>query len=203
MKVVLHVLALAVLVAACDACSCIRTSLQKQFYSPGYLRVVRAVVKAEQRSSCTQGTLGCNVIYTIRVREAFKGCLSPTDFKVSTADNSAACGVNLMVGTEYLLYLTSDSVPKINSCQGIARYSDLTAADRKFLETREVCCHGRCKCSPKYSLVNCFVEPCKVSKPPCKEAVKCVDNYCGGCNAEWFTKDNYPACNPSVPFSTV
>jgi hypothetical protein len=198
MKVALQVLALVVLIAACDACSCIRTSLQNQFYSPGYTRVVRAVVKAEQRSSCPPGTFGCNVIYTIQIRESFKGCLRPTYLKVSTADNSAACGVNLMVGTEYLLYLTSDRVPKINLCQGIGRYSDVTAVDRKFLETREVCCNGQCKCSPKYKLVNCFVEPCKVSKAPCKEAVKCVNNYCGGCNAEWFTKDNYPACAPGV-----
>jgi hypothetical protein len=194
MKVVLQLLAVVVLAAACDACKCAPTSVQAQYYSPDFTRVVRAVVRAQQRPSCTRGTPGCNVIYTIHVREAFKGCLSPTDLKVSTADSSAACGVNLNVGTEYLLYLTSDRVPAVNSCQGIQRYSDVTAADRRFLETRQVCCYGQCKCSPKCPVVNCFVQPCKFAKPPCEDAVKCVDNYCGGCNAEWFTDKDTPAC---------
>ena len=43
--------------------------------------------------------------------------------------------------------------------------------------------------------MNCFRQPCgPPEKPPCKEAVKCLDNYCGGCLAEWFNKDGLPAC---------
>jgi hypothetical protein len=194
MKVVLQLLALVALVAACDACRCASVSVQKRYYSPASTRVVRAVVKARQRPPCTPTTSRCKVVYKLHINQAFKGCLRPSDLKVSTADNSAACGVILEVGTEYLFYLTLDSVPIISTCQGIQRYSDVTAVDRQFLETREVCCNGQCKCSPKLPMVNCFVEPCKVSKAPCEEAVKCGDNYCGGCSAEWFTEDNYPAC---------
>jgi hypothetical protein len=202
MKVVFHLLAVVVLVVACDACKCAPTSVQGQYYSPEFTRVVRAVVRAQQRPSCT-GVKGCNVLYKIRVIEAFKGCLSPTHLTVSTADNSAACGVNLKVGTEYLLYLTSDSVPTVGLCQGIQRYSDVTAVDRKFLETRQVCCNGQCKCSSKYQVFNCFVQPCKFAKPPCKDAVKCVDNYCGGCFAEWFTNEKTPACVGTVIIQPV
>jgi hypothetical protein len=107
------------------------------------------------------------------------------------------------VGTEYLLFLTSDDVPRITLCQGIARYSDVTAADRKFLETRQACCNDQCKCSPKYPEVKCFVRPCKSAKPPCKKAVKCLDNYCGGCNAEWFTTEDTPACVRKVIIQPV
>jgi hypothetical protein len=200
MKSVLQLLALVALVAACDACSCLPNSLPKQYYSPSYTRVVRAVIKAEQRPSCSSGSFDCNVLYRIQVMQAFKGCLSPTNLTVSTADNSGLCGISLTVGTEYLLLLSSDSVPRVGLCQGIQPYSTVTAADRKFLETRKVCCNGQCKCSAKYPLVNCVLEPCRVSKAPCSEAVKCVNSYCGGSNAEWFTKDNYTACLPVVPF---
>jgi hypothetical protein len=196
MKVVLQLLAAVVLVAACDACSCVfpPVSLKDQYYTPEFTRVVRAVVYAEQRPPCPSGSFNCKIEYKIRIRKAFKGCLSPTHVTVSTPDNGGLCGIKLNVGTEYLLFLTSDIVPTVGLCRGIQSYSDVSAADRKFLETRQVCCNGQCKCSSKYRVFNCFVQPCKFAKPPCKDAVKCVDNYCGGCFAEWFTNKNTPAC---------
>ena len=34
--------------------------------------------------------------------------------------------------------------------------------------------------------VNCFVAPCDVSSCPAYPDATCIDNYCGGCNAEYF-----------------
>jgi hypothetical protein len=195
MKVILQLLAIAVVVAACDACSCVpgSDSVKARYYEPHVTRVVRAVVWAKQRQLCA-GVQACDIYYEIRVREAFKGCLSPKHLTVLTSVGPGLCGFKLNVGAEYLFYLTSDSVPKVGLCQGIQRYNDVTAVDRKFLETRQVCCNGQCKCSSKYPVSKCFVQPCKLAKAPCKDAVKCVDNYCGGCNAEWFTTAKAPAC---------
>jgi hypothetical protein len=50
------------------------------------------------------------------------------------------------------------------------------------------------RCPPGIPEVECFREPCFPLIPPCPEAVKCVDNYCGGCVAEWYKQDGSPAC---------
>jgi len=45
-------------------------------------------------------------------------------------------------------------------------------------------------CPPGTPIVHCVAEPCSVS--PCPLAPSgsyCVNNYCGGCNAEWYTAD--------------
>lgn len=72
----------------------------------------------------------------------------------------------------------------------------MTKMDREFLGSRTVCCSGKCSCASGKRMVNCFRQPCHASeKGPCKEAVRCEDNYCGGCRAEWFNKVGKPACS--------
>ncbi|CAF1604430.1 unnamed protein product [Rotaria magnacalcarata] len=47
--------------------------------------------------------------------------------------------------------------------------------------------------------VNCFVDPCQVSRCPAYPAAKCASNYCGGCNAVWSLNGKNVDC--SVPKS--
>jgi hypothetical protein len=193
MKIALLSLTLLALVAtAVDSCSCFSAPIKTNYYVPSYTRVVRALVTSKRTQPCPK----CNVIYKVKVLEAFKGCKAPVEFDVSTPDNSAACGVNLEVGTNYLLYLTADKVPAINLCQAIPKFSDVSASDLKFLRTRNVCCDGKCRCVPGTRAEKCYVRPCNPSvKPPCAFASKCVANYCGGCSAEWFAADGFPTCS--------
>jgi hypothetical protein len=190
MKITLLSLTLLTVVAAAGACSCFRPSMQARYHAPENTRVVRALVTS-QAQPCSN----CDVLYNINVLEAFKGCQEPADLEVSTASSSSLCGVALQVGTEYLLYLSSAQVQSINDCQGAQRFSDLSTTDLEFLRTRNVCCGGHCSCLPGTRKHYCYVPPCNPDKiPPCPEADTCVNNYCGGCLAEWFQKDSSPAC---------
>lgn len=49
-----------------------------------------------------------------------------------------------------------------------------------------VCCSSS-SCPPDAPTVNCFVNPCQFAECPGVEDARCVANYCGGCNALWFT----------------
>ena len=45
--------------------------------------------------------------------------------------------------------------------------------------------------------VSCFVEPCTVSNCTSSDNAECVDNYCGGCYADYFYEDELFICeNP-------
>ncbi|CAF2123414.1 unnamed protein product [Rotaria magnacalcarata] len=41
-------------------------------------------------------------------------------------------------------------------------------------------------CPSDHGVVQCFVDPCKDKTCPKYPDAKCVANYCGGCNDEWF-----------------
>jgi eight-cysteine-cluster-containing protein len=41
--------------------------------------------------------------------------------------------------------------------------------------------------------VACLVSPCSVT-PACQAGLRCEDNYCGGCNAEFYDAGGYAAC---------
>lgn len=70
----------------------------------------------------------------------------------------------------------------------------LSSAEQQFLDTREICCDGVCECANS-NRVNCFVEPCLVVT--CDEAfTTCVNNFCGGCLAEFFDVDGNIVCKP-------
>jgi hypothetical protein len=192
MTITLLSLTLLTVVGAAAACSCSPASIQARYYAPENTRVVRALVTLRRTKHFCKD---CKVLYDIKVREAFKGCNAPADLQVSSAASSSRCGVDLQVGTEHLMYLSSAQAQNINDCQGIQRFSDLSITDMKFLRTRKVCCGGQCSCLPGTPRLNCFVPPCNPNKkPPCQEADKCVSNFCGGCLAEWFQKDGSPAC---------
>lgn len=44
------------------------------------------------------------------------------------------------------------------------------------------------QCSPS-DMVNCFVDPCTETRCPAYPTATCRPNYCGGCNAEFYTSD--------------
>jgi eight-cysteine-cluster-containing protein len=76
--------------------------------------------------------------------------------------------------------------------------AELTNRDQAFLAGREVCCGGECCCANGEQPVQCFAQPCSVA-PACEEAAVCVDNYCGGCNAEFYDAVGNAVCQASSP----
>lgn len=136
--------------------------------------------------------------YGLKVSFVWDNCTRNTPFSAiaETSDSSAACGVLLTVGKTYILQLKQLGTSQVNLCGVNILESSLTASQRSFLDTRQLCCKGKCRCANS-NIVTCIRAPCdpRFESPPCPpESVKCVDNFCGGCIAEWFTSSMLPAC---------
>ncbi len=209
---VLLVAFLALGINLAHACSC----LPLDTFTRTYYRSLKAgtpftlvkVLRSKTRNAEPVGpfeSFGKEVVYTLKVFKISDGCTPRLPYKTFavTADNSAACGVNLKVGSLYILPLKKGAniENRINLCGFQAELRSLNKKQRNFILNRTLCCKGRCRCANGKPFVNCFVDPCKVSSAPCKEAVECVSNFCGGCNVEWFDEKGLPACEPNAqPF---
>jgi hypothetical protein len=190
----LPALALILLIVSADACKCAVRPISIQYYNPSVTQVVRAVVLSEWPAVVTDPA--SQKYYQIAVKQVFKGCAKSRSLWISTASSSAACGAYVSVGSEYLLLLSGSGYQlATNSCLGNSLFKDVSDSDRAFLNSRSLCCGGQCKCADGTQLVQCFRQPCSPPETaPCAEAVKCEDNYCGGCRAEWFDSAGAPAC---------
>eukprot|EP00737_Agarophyton_chilense_P004908 gb/GEZJ01006653.1/.p1 GENE.gb/GEZJ01006653.1/~~gb/GEZJ01006653.1/.p1 ORF type:complete len:200 (-),score=15.63 gb/GEZJ01006653.1/:177-776(-) len=179
-----------------NGCKCFPATLKRDFFSPD----TESVIKGKVLFASVDGTaLDASRFFVIRTEKIFKGCNVPSIVFATSPVQSATCGINLQQGNSYILPLPAGDILRLNSCQFIRKFETLAKEDVQFLNTRQLCCNGRCKCLNGL-LVNCFRQPCSPpEEPPCEEAAQCVDNYCGGCFAEWFTKEGQYACLPS-PF---
>lgn len=195
--VLLSVTAAAVLVTlpgVADACSCLPPDIARSYNDATDVveaRIVRVVRRAPDM----------RVRYVARVHDTFKGCTRAGQMVIlETASSSAACGVHLERGATYLLngtraptHMSHRLVLSINSCDYNRVFSDLTDSDLKFLYSRYNCCGGVCACTDGSDPVHCFVDPCQVSTCDV-DGARCVANYCGGCNAEWYDPMGAPVC---------
>lgn len=153
------------------------------------------VVSADIRR---QFVVGGTRVYVARALRAYKGCLTAGDLVLLTTPvSSATCGAQL-TSRRHLINGTSNGtqfglpVLAINSCSYNVPLSDLTEHDRAFLNGRTVCCGDACVCADGSKPVLCFADPCSVA-PECNEG-KCVSNYCGGCNAEFYDDAGNAVC---------
>jgi hypothetical protein len=173
-----------------QACTCLPPTVESSYN--GSDDVVRARVLFALN-------LGSTIRYFARVEHTYKGCLQEPEFVVlRTPSSSAACGVQLQLGQEYLVFghaagsywgLTQLA---INLCDGNQTFVSLTPEKLSFLDGRMVCCGESCICADGTQPVNCFVDPCEVA-PACPDGT-CVANYCGGCNAEFYYESGYAVC---------
>jgi eight-cysteine-cluster-containing protein len=175
------------------ACSCLASSVESSFQQSSdvlSLTVVASLGAGSERWSLA------------RVSKAYKGCREPGALVVlSSAGSSAACGVALPAGVPYLVqgHATGSvlGLPRlqISLCDYNLPLAELSEHDRQFLDTRDLCCGAACVCADGSQPVQCFASPCAVTQA-CAEAVSCVDNYCGGCDAELYDAQGNAACLP-------
>jgi len=128
-----------------------------------------------------------------------KGCIPPLGLVlVQSSSESAACGVTFALGSEQLVFGSSEGrrfgLPLIStgSCAGNRDYDGLSADERSFLATRWNCCGAACGCVAS-STARCLADPCEVSTCAVPEAT-CESNYCGGCFAEWRDPNGARVC---------
>jgi eight-cysteine-cluster-containing protein len=167
-----------------QACSCLPPTVESSYNRSSDVieaRVLLSVPVGNERWSVA------------RVSATYKGCLQPSELVLlTTSSSSASCGVSLQTGVKYLINGSDDGGAiglhrlSIGLCDYNLPAADLTDHDRAFLDGREVCCGDECSCANGEQPVQCFAQPCSVA-PACDvEGAVCVDNYCGGCNAEFY-----------------
>jgi eight-cysteine-cluster-containing protein len=176
-----------------QACTCLPPTVESSYN--GSSDVIRArILRRSQGTSTTR--------YIARVQRVFKGCLEEAQLVVlTTPSSSAACGALLSTNRDYLINGdaagTLLGLPRldITLCDYNLPWVQLTQHDRDFLNGRMVCCGDDCQCADGSAPVSCFVDPCEVAAP-CPDG-KCVANYCGGCNAEFYDESGYAVCGGS------
>jgi hypothetical protein len=140
----------------------------------------------------------------VTVGEDFKGCIaSQSRVLLTSASNSANCGLRLDVGEKYLL-LGRDAgrrfglqVLEVGRCDTNSAWASVEPAQMDFLNTRYKCCGEECGCLGS-TPVQCFANPCEVSRCGVDGAT-CGSNYCGGCHAEWTDPSGARVCLPNDP----
>lgn len=136
--------------------------------------------------------------YTLRIIYSHANCASPySTVNVTTPYLSFDCGVHLSLNTTYVLPLRQYGLTTLSKCHTIVKLNDLTSLQKQFLSSRQLCCNGNCRCVTG-SPAKCAAVPCLSTEPPCAEAKFCVNNYCDGCSADWFSEKNVVGCQPVV-----
>lgn len=175
-----------------DACTCAPAHLPTIYNQSSDVFVGR-IIKSKK--------IGSQIHYLAKIRKDYKGCKKKGQtVRLITADNSAACGINLTIGGNYLVtgnkggaLATAANTVWINSCGYTRPVKTLTSADKEFLGSRQLCCGGSCECADGSIPVLCFADPCSVTTCPQGE---CTANYCGGCNAEFADEFGNSVCEP-------
>lgn len=104
-------LLLAALLSSAFACKCINPTLHRTYYATDVANYVKTTVI----SSNTDQELGL-IKYILSVDKNFKGCAPGKKVEVYTPESSAACGVSLDVGTQYVLPLREEKMRMIFLC---------------------------------------------------------------------------------------
>jgi hypothetical protein len=113
----------------CAACTCLPMTFAESVEASEMVFV--GTVTA--RESGVETPFGPGVDATFAVDEVYRGDV-PADAVVRTADNSAACGVEFVVGESYLVLARSgpDGLES-DLCMGSSRAGDVAAADLESL----------------------------------------------------------------------
>jgi len=177
-----------------DACSCVPPDFHRSYQYADHVVKVDVVASLGAFS-------GQRRYLAVTSGKSYKGCLpARRTVIVRTASDSAACGVDLDVGSQYVLYANDGGsrfglrILQIGLCDTNVRSDQLAPDHQRFLDTRYTSCRGESGCVAS-DQVQCFVDPCQVSSCDV-EGATCSANYCGGCNAEWTDPEGTSVCLP-------
>lgn len=130
----------------------------------------------------------------------------------STANNASGCFVS-PCGTECVNYLREGNCTLFaatdcaTTCKRTYSKCSLTSTGCNFVRSTDLdTCLQKCSSVPPVSAcpdgvaaVQCFADPCSVTKCAAHPDATCEANYCGGCHANFFdAKHNRVNCDPCV-----
>jgi len=183
--------ALGTLPSVAEACSCMQPSVSQSWHDStdmfkGHVKSHRIVGNEHQ--------------YAVEIVRPFSGCTVAGDVVwVETNISTAACGMPLTVGEDYLLAGYKDAstarIYDIGLCGYNRVWSTLSDDDVDFLRSRPVVCdaEGTLACADGSQPVQCFADACDV-QTGCAAAETCEFNTCGGCDAEFYDAMWTPVC---------
>lgn len=179
--------------SAAEACSCAQTSLEQAWHQSSDMFKVQIT---------GEHTSGAYTYYDATVIRPFSGCTGTGDHIVlETGRSSAACGVRLGIGTEWLLSASGEDserrpeVFSVGMCGWNVPWQQVSRESRDWLGARMITCDstGEVSCVDGSRPVACFADPCETAQA-CDVAARCEANYCGGCKAEFFDLAYQPVC---------
>eukprot|EP00741_Cyanophora_paradoxa_P000580 tig00000411_g559.t1 len=139
----------------------------------GNSHVFRAEIVSAERSENPE-----DLAFNVRVLEQYKGWAVPRNVLVTTACNSAACGVNLEVGREYALFAfeptgaeagsasaattTSTSTPSfsVNLCSFNLPFANVSDCGLEYLRSRSFCNGTAAECGSSANSEECTAPNC-------------------------------------------
>ncbi|CAJ0600281.1 unnamed protein product [Cylicocyclus nassatus] len=127
---------LAICIATSEACSCLPyPSLQDYICSSDFVSRVKVISKKDPNNGYSNGYQ--DITYTVKHVKVYKKPPSVKELpnQILTASNSAACGIELTIGEEYLLGGSVDEQGKLRSylCGIFQKWSSVSKDDRKTL----------------------------------------------------------------------
>lgn len=128
-------------------------------------------------------------VYRVNVMKVYAGCAPKTPFIAVVKSDTSSCGVwTLGTGQKYLLEVNPSGGTRIGLCDVHILQSSITEKQQDFLDRRDLCCNGECRCAGALRL-ECG-SSCDAVFPP-DTGDKCVEMSCGRCSAEFF-RDGLP-----------
>ena len=174
-----------------EACSCMPPDLVRSVSESDH--VIRGKVRGK-------AVFGSDRYFRFRIKRTYKGCYEPGEtVYLRSSAASSLCGQDLNVNGRYLITGISDTAPNgvpviaFNLCGYNTLFSSTTAAERTYLNNREISCPSYQGCPDGSPMVSCSIDPCK-NAPACSGG-PCVENYCGGCNREYYNTAGEAVCD--------
>nr|XP_057906108.1 metalloproteinase inhibitor 2-like [Doryrhamphus excisus] len=135
-----------------QACTCVPMHPQTTFCQADVVMKVLVV------SRKMVGELDETIMYNVKPIKKFKGDHGVSSFY--TAASSAACGVTLTTGVEYLITgrLTRDKMLQVSLCEFVAPWNSLSDSQKVNLE-------GRYRMGCSCQITPCRALPCRSNNP--------------------------------------
>ena len=154
------------------ACSCMHIEDENERNTAAYQNADLVI----QGSAISAAEKGQNIVYTISVEKVWKG-QADAYIEVETANNSAACGIDIPLNGSTIIFIRSDEQSYYTGlCSGTVDATDASNIVQ-WLNTYDdtcmpyVCPNGDThpSCTEEGHVINYFVNPCQFSEQEEKE----------------------------------
>ena len=181
-----------------EACKCVERGLQQSYFEDGKdMMKVEVLGKVRDKTKTRLIATEKKRVHVAKVVTNYKGKTNKGEYILITSPLHS-CGERLSTGS---WLVSMNAVPNggkegglgvygTMACDYNSKWKKLSKKELAFLDTRMFCDEqGLCTCGDGTIAKMCKMSPCLPSTCE-REDVQCLDNYCGGCRAEWINTFN-------------